>query len=122
MAQIEDFTTVQSNGHTSADKTRADERSHALGELLAAHRGECHVIILHDYPDPDAIAAAFAHRLISAQYNIETDILYTGAISHQQNIALVRLLGIDLVRYTNERDLTQYSGAIYVDNQGSAAA
>lgn len=55
MAQIEDFTTVQSiqsNGHNSADKTRAGERSQALGELLASHRGECHVIILHDYLTP----------------------------------------------------------------------
>lgn len=34
----------------------------------------------------------------------------------------MRLLGIDLVRYTGQCDLAQYRGAIYVDNQGSAAA
>lgn len=117
MAHTEDPTAVQQNGHIPYEL----EQPPALGALLAAHRNECHAIVLHDYPDPDAIAAAFAHRLISTQYHIETDILYSGAISHQQNIALVRLLGIDLVRYTPELNLKQYNGAVYVDNQGTAA-
>lgn len=117
MIHAEDATAVQRNGHNSKEQ----EQPHALGELLAAHRDERHAIVLHDYPDPDAIAAAFAHRLISAQYHIETDILYMGAISHQQNIALVRFLGIDLVRYRPDLNLAQYNGAVYVDNQGTAS-
>lgn len=98
-----------------------ETQHHTLEKLLAAHRDECHAIILHDYPDPDAIASAFAHRLISAQYHIQTDILYAGTISHPQNIALVRLLGIELVRFQPELNLAQYQGAVYVDNQGNAA-
>ncbi|MEZ4732779.1 MAG: bifunctional oligoribonuclease/PAP phosphatase NrnA [Caldilineaceae bacterium] len=120
MTQSQEPTTVQLNGHTDHTET-TKETPHTLSEVLATHRGEYHAIVLHDYPDPDAIAAAFAHRLISAQFNIETDLLYAGAISHQQNIALVRLLGIDLVRYTNELDLSHYTGAVYVDNQGNAS-
>lgn len=116
MTNIEEFT-AQENGLIEL----GGERPHKLGEVLAAHRDECHAIVLHDYPDPDAIAAAFAHRLISAQYHIETDILYAGVISHQQNIALVRLLGIEVVRYTAELNVAQYQGAVYVDNQGAAS-
>jgi nanoRNase/pAp phosphatase (c-di-AMP/oligoRNAs hydrolase) len=90
-----------------------------LAEILEPHRGEQHVVVLHDYPDPDAIASGFAHRLISAEYGIEADILYTGTISHQQNIALVRLLGIDLVEYDDSLDLGSYQAAVFVDHQGT---
>jgi nanoRNase/pAp phosphatase (c-di-AMP/oligoRNAs hydrolase) len=90
-----------------------------LDDILEPHRGERHLIVLHDYPDPDAIASAYTHQLISSQHDIEADILYTGEISHQQNIALVRLLGIDLVEYDESLDLGEYQAAILVDHQGT---
>jgi nanoRNase/pAp phosphatase (c-di-AMP/oligoRNAs hydrolase) len=49
-----------------------------IAKCLEAHRGERHAIILHAFPDPDAIAAAYTHRLISARYDIETAIFYSG--------------------------------------------
>jgi nanoRNase/pAp phosphatase (c-di-AMP/oligoRNAs hydrolase) len=94
-------------------------KKHELAELLEKHRGEKHLVILHEYPDPDAISSAFAHRLISAEYGIETDIIYTGKISHSQNIALVKLLGVDLSPYNGKLDLTQYRAAVFLDNQGT---
>jgi len=90
-----------------------------LAELLNKHRGERHLVVLHDYPDPDAISSAFAHRLISADYEIDVDIVYTGKISHSQNVALVKLLGINLSAYDDKLDLTQYQGAVFLDNQGT---
>ncbi len=90
-----------------------------LLDLLSARRGERHIIVLHAYPDPDAIASAYAHRLISAHFGIETDIMYCGTISHSQNVALIRLLKLDLTAYRSEIDLKQYAGAVYVDNQGT---
>lgn len=89
-----------------------------LTDILEPHRGERHIVVLHDYPDPDAISSGFAHRLISAENDIEVDILYTGEISHQQNIALVRLLGIDLIEYDDSLDFGSYQAAIFVDHQG----
>jgi nanoRNase/pAp phosphatase (c-di-AMP/oligoRNAs hydrolase) len=62
-----------------------------IAQILLPHRGEKHVVVLHDYPDPDAIASAYAHKLISAQFGIDMDIFYTGEISHHQNKALVKL-------------------------------
>ncbi len=90
-----------------------------IAKVLEAHRGEHHVVVLQDFPDPDAISSAFAHKLISRSFDIEVDILYGGHISHRQNIALVKLLEIDLVRYSEKLDLTKYDGAVFVDNQGT---
>ncbi len=89
-----------------------------LFDMLQAHRGERHIIVLHAYPDPDAISAAYAHRLISAYCGVQTDIFYTGTISHDQNIALTRLLNLELIAYTSAHDLKKYDGAVFVDNQG----
>src|SRR5437667_11444572 len=35
-----------------------------LAAVLEAHRGERHAIVMQDYPDPDAISTAWAHKLI----------------------------------------------------------
>lgn len=92
-----------------------------IAAVLKAHRGERHIIVLHDYPDPDAISSAFAHSLLSSQFEIETTIVYNGKISHRQNIAMVRILGIDLTRYDQPLDLKQFDGAVFVDNQGTTS-
>ncbi len=47
--------------------------------------------------------------------------MYDGRISHPQNIALVKLLGIELVRFDSLHEWEKYAGAIYVDNQGTTA-
>ena len=90
-----------------------------LAELLEKRRGEKHLVVLHEYPDPDAISSAFAHQVISAEFDIEADIIYTGKISHSQNVALVKLLGVDLTPYDGKLDLAQYQGAVFLDNQGT---
>ena len=90
-----------------------------LADFLERHRGERHLVLLHDYPDPDAISSAFAHKLISAKYDIQVDITYTGKISHGQNVALVKLLGIDMVPFRSDMDLKQYQGAVIIDHQGN---
>ncbi len=88
-------------------------------QILEAHRGERHLIVLHDFPDPDAISSGYAHKLISSEFGIDTDIVYCGKISHQENIALIKLLGIELFPFDTSRDLTSYDGAVFVDNQGT---
>lgn len=89
----------------------------SFAQILSDHEGETHLIVLHDFPDPDTIAAACAHQLLSAKFHIKTDIIYAGRISHPQNIALVHLLEIPLLKY--EGELPQaYDAAVFVDNQG----
>ncbi|HKY06257.1 MAG TPA: bifunctional oligoribonuclease/PAP phosphatase NrnA [Blastocatellia bacterium] len=93
-----------------------------LVSLLEARRGERHAIVMQDYPDPDAISSAWAHKLIAARFGIECDIVYEGRISHQENLALVQLTDIDLQRYNEGDDLKQYHATVFVDNQGTTAA
>ncbi|MBM9535626.1 DHH family phosphoesterase [Desulfobulbus alkaliphilus] len=90
-----------------------------LAEQLASRRGEKHVVVLQDFPDPDAIACGFAHQIISRAFEIQTTLVHGGRISHQQNIALVKLLGIELMQYDTSLDLTQFAGAVFLDNQGT---
>jgi nanoRNase/pAp phosphatase (c-di-AMP/oligoRNAs hydrolase) len=115
MTDEKPIVSVKPDGRAPAQRTD-------IGEVLDAHRGERHVVVLQDFPDPDAIASAVAHQLISASFDISTDILYTGKISHQQNVALVKLFGIRLVHYDGDVPLEGYDGAIFVDNQGATAA
>jgi nanoRNase/pAp phosphatase (c-di-AMP/oligoRNAs hydrolase) len=87
--------------------------------ILEDHRGEKHIVILHDYPDPDAIAAGYTHRLISKEFDIEADILYSGTISHPQNIALIQALDYKLIPYEAGFDFSGYNAAVFVDHQGT---
>jgi nanoRNase/pAp phosphatase (c-di-AMP/oligoRNAs hydrolase) len=93
-----------------------------LAALLEVHRGERHAIVMQDYPDPDAISTAWAHKLISARFGIDCDIIYEGRISHQENLALVQLTDLEMVRYAEGHNLEQYQGTVFVDNQGTTAA
>src|SRR4029077_4610230 len=81
-----------------------------LAAVLEAHSGERHAIVMQDYPDPDAISGAWAHKAISARFGIECDLIYEGRISHQENLALVQLTEVELVRYSDGYNLEQYQG------------
>ncbi len=89
-----------------------------LAQILELHRGEHHLIVLHNFPDPDALSCAFAHQRISEKFEIETDIVYTGGISHQQNLALVKFLKLELLEFEENMDLGSYQAAIFIDHQG----
>jgi nanoRNase/pAp phosphatase (c-di-AMP/oligoRNAs hydrolase) len=96
-----------------------DARARAFATFLESHRGESHIVALQDFPDPDAISSAMAYRMMAAKYDIEADIVYEGRISHQENLALVHILSINLIRFTESLPLDRYDGAVYVDNQGT---
>ena len=111
---MEDLITVE-----PSERTRSRIKARELEQYLSEHRGERHVVILQDFPDPDAISSAFAHQLIAAQFDIDVDVVYERRISHPQNIALVRLLNLDLIRYSEAFDFSKYVGAVFIDNQGT---
>lgn len=96
-----------------------DERAHAFHEFLEAHRGEKHVTVLQDFPDPDAISSALAYRIMAQKFGIKVEIMYEGRISHQENLALVQVLDLELTRYTEGLPLEPFDGAVFVDNQGT---
>lgn len=58
-------------------------------------------IVCHDDPDPDSLSSAIALELLANESGVGTvDILYDGAISHQQNRVFVDLFDVRPKRYT----------------------
>ncbi|MFH7241913.1 MAG: bifunctional oligoribonuclease/PAP phosphatase NrnA [Spirulina sp.] len=97
----------------------------AVRKLLEAHRGDRQLLLLQDFPDPDALSSAWAYKLIAATYGIDCDIFYGGTLSHQENIALVKLTGLPARRWilanNDGPNLDQYQGVVLVDNQGTTS-
>lgn len=96
---------------------------HQLTKVLEQHRGERQIIVIQDFPDPDALSSAWAYQLIAANYEISCDIVYGGTLSHQENITLVRLTGLPATKYIHtalqEQDLSVYQGCVLIDSQGT---
>lgn len=102
------------------------QRIAALQQILEQHHGDRQLVILQDFPDPDALSSAWAYQLIAEQFDIRCDIAYGGTLSHQENITLVRLTGLPVQRWTlhsksQPKDLTVYQGCVLIDNQGTTS-
>jgi len=94
-----------------------------LRRTLENHRGENQIVVMQDFPDPDALSSAWAYQIIAEQYDIHCDIVYAGTLSHQENVALVKLTGLPAKRWgvhtLKDRDLSVYQGCVFVDGQGT---
>lgn len=110
------------------DVPRSSEQSQKielLKQTLERHRGERQLLVLQDFPDPDALASGWTYKLIAQKFDIQCDIVYAGALSHQENIALVKLTSMPVQRWAlptlKSRDLSVYQGCALVDNQGTTS-
>ena len=72
-------------------------------------------IVVHDSPDPDAIASALALKQIAKHVGVSADILYRGEIGHHVNRAFVNILGIEMIRIVQEKELHGYGKLALVD-------
>ncbi|MCU0534255.1 MAG: bifunctional oligoribonuclease/PAP phosphatase NrnA [Hydrococcus sp. Prado102] len=118
------------NVSTSKNKSDRDTFSirtivERLRQTLEKHRGEHQIVVIQDFPDPDALSSAWAYQLIAQQYEIQCDIVYAGTLSHQENIALVKLTELPAKRWgvhtLKDRDLSVYQGCVLVDSQGTTS-
>lgn len=103
----------------------AYDSAESLKQLLIEHAGSRQIVLLQDFPDPDALSSAWAYKLIAATQKIECDIFYSGTLSHQENIALVKLTSLPAKRWPVQSgdapDLTQYEGYVLIDTQGTTS-
>lgn len=108
---------------TTQGRRLTEQQSLALRKTLDRHRSDRQLVILQDFPDPDALSCAWTYKLIAQQYDIRCDIVYAGTLSHQENIALVRLTGLPVQRLApqtaKDKDLSTYQGCVFIDNQGT---
>ncbi len=116
----------RNNGNNNNDNSSTEQKVELLRQTLEKHRGDRQLIILQDFPDPDALSCGWAYQLIAQQYQIKCDIVYAGTLSHQENIALVKLTGLPAQKCTihslKEKNLSSlYQGCVLVDHQGTTS-
>src|SRR5690606_7718935 len=72
------------------------EKLQRLDEVAAGHRRA--LIVTHDNPDPDAMAAAVALGvLLEARAGVKTTVGYGGVIGRAENAAFVKVLRLPVV-------------------------
>ncbi len=105
-------------GAQSAASPSVTESSYqTLVHLLEDRAGESHLVLILGAPDPDAISSAMALEFINTLFEIDTTILCFANVSHHENRALVKRLGVKLVRYDESFDLSPYRAYSIVDSQ-----
>ena len=82
---------------------------------LKEHEEARLAIVVHDSPDPDAIASALALKHIARHEGVAADIMYRGEIGHHVNRAFVNILGIEMKRIAQPEDLQGYQKRALVD-------
>ena len=106
----------------STKSKQGDRQVRSLQSVLEKHAGDRFIVLLQDFPDPDALSCGWAFKLIAKQFNVQCDLVYAGTLSHQENIALVKLTGLPVQRWTlqkaREKDLSTYNGYVLIDSQG----
>lgn len=88
-----------------------------LADLQAAlPRGKRILIIPHDFPDPDALAAAAAfHLLLDQKFGVHSQLAFSGEVSRAENKELLHRLRCRWHRLADLRGAGQNAACILVD-------
>jgi nanoRNase/pAp phosphatase (c-di-AMP/oligoRNAs hydrolase) len=92
---------------------------HRIRKFLSRnkHRISPMLILTHDYPDPDALASAFALQyLANKSFGIRSRIVYGGVIGRTENREMVRILRLPVYKL-KASDLERYPHVALVDTQ-----
>jgi nanoRNase/pAp phosphatase (c-di-AMP/oligoRNAs hydrolase) len=96
-------------------KQSAVARAQRLEQILSQATDKPHVILLGGHPDPDAIGSALAHRRICDRLGISCTIAHVLPLSRSENRALVKLLGVPMLRIEKGEDLSEFGYLSLVD-------
>jgi nanoRNase/pAp phosphatase (c-di-AMP/oligoRNAs hydrolase) len=92
------------------------ERPRAFAEAMSHAKGKHLLIPLRGHPDPDGIASAIAQAHIATRLGIaKTTIAYRHELSHRENRALVKLLGLELRKIKSIHEVGQVDFMALVD-------
>src|SRR3954467_9447256 len=84
------------------------DRARGFAEALQVAKGKHLLIALRGHPDPDGIACAIAQAHIGQRLGVsQTTIAYCHELSHRENRALVKLLGLELRKIKSLREVEQ---------------
>jgi nanoRNase/pAp phosphatase (c-di-AMP/oligoRNAs hydrolase) len=86
-----------------------------LERVLKNVQGQPLVILLSGHPDPDAIGSALAHKRICESLGVPATIAHVLPVARPENRALVKLLNVEMLQITEERDLRDFRHISLVD-------
>ena len=94
-----------------------EQRARLFAEALGAAKGAHVLVALRGHPDPDGIACAIAQAHIGARLGVaQTTIGYCHELSHRENRALVKLLGLDLKKIKSIKEVGKVDFIALVDS------
>ena len=95
----------------------AGQRARLFAEALSAAKGKHLLVALRGHPDPDGIACALAQAHIAARLGVaHTTIGYCHELSHRENRALVKLLGLELRKIKSVKEAGDVDFLALVDS------
>jgi nanoRNase/pAp phosphatase (c-di-AMP/oligoRNAs hydrolase) len=92
-----------------------------LEQVLATATDKPLVILLSGHPDPDAIGAALAHKRICERLGVSATIAHVLPLSRAENRALVKLLNVNMVKFSDTSELEDFGYLSLVDASASEA-
>jgi nanoRNase/pAp phosphatase (c-di-AMP/oligoRNAs hydrolase) len=96
--------------------SRKADRAQRLRRTLRSIDGKL-AVVMHDNPDPDAIASATALCRLAEVAGVDATPCYYGEINHQENRALVNLLDLELRRLEHGESIDdEFTGVALVDH------
>jgi len=107
------------NRVTSTVRPNGFKQGKRLFRFLSARRAKLSplLILTHDFPDPDALASAFAlQHLAQSAFGIQSRIAYGGEMGRTENRVMVRLLKIPIYKVKRSW-FRKYSKVALVDTQ-----
>lgn len=83
-----------------------EQRARGFADALAQAKGKHVLIALRGHPDPDGIASAIAQAHLAQRLGVATTTIgYCHELSHRENRALVKLLGLELRKMKSFKEL-----------------
>ncbi len=116
-SELERATILPERDSPTSGSDRQRKSLEWLLDTYEANRGTEQLVILQGAPDPDAISSSLALDFLASEYDIKTVVLTFQNVSHNENRALVKRLGINLVKYSGELDLSRFKHYSIVDSQ-----
>ncbi len=86
-------------------------------ELIELCQGHRVFLQTHNYPDPDAIASAYALQELFKKFDIKATICYDGTIEKVSTKRMVSMFGIEIIQAADISDMTESDYIITVDGQ-----
>ncbi len=97
----------------------AEKHGRSLLRFLSKHRESISplLILTHDYPDPDALASAFALQYLAEHaYGIQSKIVYGGIVGRMENKSMVKILKMPAYKL-KPSDFKKYTHIALMDTQ-----